>query len=169
MLPWADVLYGCDEAWWNAHAGVPEFGGERWSSHEVPGPGGVPNDKIACAEAWGIELVQGRDREGFSLDPARIHYGGNSGFQAVNLALLFGCSPILLIGFDMCGIGHFFGDHPARVTGGAPPQDASRFIGAFNTAAKRLPSDVMIVNCTPNSALHCFRRERLEDALALVA
>lgn len=153
LAPWADVLYACDTAWWDHHQGAPGFQGQRWSSHHLPG-----NDKLACAQRWGLQLVAGRDAEGFSRDPACIHYGGNSGFQAINLATLWGAARVLLLGFDG-GSGHFFGRHPAGLRNG----DADRFRTHFHLAARNLPCPVL--NCTPGSRLACFDKVSLDAAL----
>jgi hypothetical protein len=154
LAPWADVLYACDAAWWDVHRGAPGFEGERWSSHDPK-----QNDKLASAHRWGLRLVAGRDCDGLSGDPCCIHYGGNSGLQAINLATLWGASRLLLLGFDG-GSGHFFGDHPPGLRN-AP---ASRFRTAFALAARSAP--VPIINCTPTTELACFPRMRLNDALA---
>lgn len=163
LMPFAEVLYCCDEEWWKVHNGCPRFIGEKWSSHSVrPGP---ENDKISAAEKYGLRLVAGRDGEGFSFDPGVIHYGSNSGFQAINLALLMGARRILLVGFDMHSRNgrHFFGDHPE------PLSNALRLEGLvpyFQRAAELLPPSIEIVNCTPGSALDCFPMATLEEALA---
>lgn len=156
------MLYSCDAKWWDVHADCDGFAGEKWSSH-----GGVDsNGKIETAEKHGLNLVGGADAEGFSLDPSVIHFGSNSGFQAINLAILFGAKRILLVGFDMTagnGKAHFFGDHPPGLI---QNRNYERFIPAFNAAAKRLPRGVEIINCTPNSALRCFPMADLIDALS---
>lgn len=158
LLPSADILYACDEKWWDVHSGCPEFFGEKWSCHGSC----KHNDKFDCAERYGLNLVQGEDREGFSLDPSRIHYGSNSGFQAINLALHFGAKLIILVGFNMGG-SHFFGDHPKELINN---RDYARFIPAFERAAKLLPKDISIINCTPRSVLRCFPMMELNDALS---
>lgn len=165
LLPWADVLYSCDVDWWDAHNGCPAFRGEKWSSHGNAARPGVHahNDKLPAAEKYCLNLVQGRAAEGFSLDPSVIHYGSNSGFQAINLAILFGAKRILLIGFDLKGRGHFFGDHPKGLN---RCPDYARFLPPFERAAKLLPEDIRIVNCTPGSALRCFEAMDLHDALS---
>lgn len=158
LMRWADVLYSCDERWWNYHK--PDFHGQRWSSHEK----GI-NDKIVTAKKHGLNLVAGRSADGFSADPSRIHYGSNSGFQAINLAILFGAVRIVLVGFNMQDVGgksHFFGDHPKPLRRGA---DYKRFLPHFKKAAKTLPAGVTIVNATPNTALTCFPRMTLDEAL----
>ena len=162
-LPFADVLYAGDADWWEVHGGCPGFAGEKWTAHHRRG-----NDKAAIADRYGLRVVAGADGEGFSRDPARIHYGGSSGFQAINLALLFGAQTIRLVGFDMrVPAGqprHFFGNHPA------PLHNVSKyehFLGAFRAAARRLPAGVRIINCTPGSALTCFEMGALEAPVAV--
>jgi hypothetical protein len=150
LMPWADALYACDAAWWQLHTGTG-FTGDKWSSHHANG-----NDKLAVAERYGLALVQGKTEKGFSTDPSCIHYGGNSGFQAINLAMLFGARRIVLVGFNLQPLGgqvHFFGDHPKGLRQTARYE---RFLPAFNEAAKRLPAGVEIINATPDSALKCF-------------
>lgn len=110
-------------------------------------------------------MVAGADREGFSLDPSCIHYGSNSGFQGANIGILR-APRVLLVGFDMTasnGGPHFFGDHPKGLTRNS---NYERFIPAFNRAAKMLPLNIEIINCTSNSALRCFPKMDLIDALA---
>lgn len=159
-LPFAPVLYACDKAWWKVHRGAPDFGGERWSSHEAGG-----NDKLATAEEFGLRLVAGRDGRVFSLDPSHIRYGHNSGFQAINLAILFGARRIVLCGFDMHGT-HFFGAHPQPLRN---PASYASFIRAFTTAAQELPDHISIVNCSPGSALTAFRKGDLGVTLFQMA
>lgn len=160
-LPWAAVLYGCDAHWWDAYDGCPDFAGEKWSSHSEGS-----NEKRATAERWGLRLVRGADGEGFSCDPSLIHYGSNSGFQAINLALLWGARRLVLVGFDMRVDGprrHFFGSHPP------PMNNCLRYEGLvprFRRAAAQLPRDIEIVNCSPGSALDCWPIVPLEEALA---
>lgn len=146
LLPDADILYACDARWWDYHN--PQFKGQKWSSHN-PSPR-INDNKADAARKHGLHLVPGFDGEGFKLDFG-IHYGSNSGFQAVNLAIALGARRIRLVGFDMHGR-HFFGDHPKEL--GNP--DFPTFIAAFERAAELLPSHIEIVNCTPDSALTCF-------------
>jgi hypothetical protein len=169
LLPRADVLYAADNGWWNLHGKCEGFHGEKWSTHETdPNPGIIHgNDKRKIAEEYGINLVRGLDGDEFSFDPSVIRYGSNSGFQAVNLALLFGATRIVLVGFDMRHVGgkaHFFGDHPAPL-GRLKTGEYERFCVRFERAAKKLPKHISIVNATPNSALKCFPMMSLEDAV----
>ena len=160
----ADVLYACDEAWWSVHPMAARgFGGEKWTSHSLK----PKNDKSALPAQFGVRVVRGEDRPGFSRDPGLIHYGNNSGFQAVNLAILFGADPIVLVGFDMRAVDgrrHFFGSHKA------PLSDVGKFgiwIAHFTAAAAMLGGWPRIINSTPGSALGCFPMMPLAEALEM--
>ena len=165
LIPDADLLYGCDSAWWNLHKGCRGFAGEKWSSHDDNQ--GKLNDKRNTAQAFDLHLVEGvhAEEKGFSFDPARIHYGANSGFQAINLALLFGAAEVILVGFDMRAVDgqqHFFGNHPRPLNN---PGMYPAFIENFKIAARLLPPGIRIINATPDSALTCFPMQPLEDCL----
>ena len=164
LMPWADKLYGCDARWWDCYEGVPEFAGEKWSTH---GKEPTTNDKAEQAAKYGLKLVRGvsANDKGFSMNPAVIHYGDNSGYQSINLAVLLGSPYIVLVGFDMLhkGKGHFFGAHPSPLHN---KTDYEVWVPRFRKAAEELPRDIVIVNATPNSALDCWPNVSLETALA---
>lgn len=160
LFPKAEVLYSCDAAWWEFNKFMPEFRGERWTSHSIS----PKNSKTAFDKRTDMKIIEGKNGIGFSRDPKFIHYGNNSGFQAVNLAILFGAIEIVLVGFDMKkkeNKTHFFGEHtaPLRAT-----HSFTSWINNFSEAAKRLNS-VRIINSTPDSALKCFPYIPLEVAL----
>lgn len=162
LLPWADVLYACDRAWFEHHKGCPDFAGEKWTTHSLS----PKNDKREIADRFGLRVIEGADNIGFSRDPARIHYGNNSGFQGVNLAILWGADPIVLVGFDMRrvdGKTHFFGEHKAPLR---PPASFHKWIGNFAKAAELLaPPRPRILNATSGSALKCFPMVDLAEVL----
>lgn len=156
-----DCWIACDPAWHDVYSPVV-LDCDQWHW-----------DKNIC-EQHNYYYIEGRWGEGLSTDPAYIHYGHSSAFQALNLALHYGCSPLLLVGFDMRygeGERHYFsglsgedGEYPERlrkfsdfdkphVTTGNP-KDYGLF-QYYQTVAdqKGLPP---IINCTPNSALTCF-------------
>ena len=157
-MPWADKLYGCDARWWNFHNGVPDFPGEKWSTHVAK-----ENDKLEEAEKYGLKLVKGAAGGTFSTDPGLIRYGSNSGFQSINLAILLGSPYIVLVGFNMkChgGKSHFFGNHPAPLYNN---EHYENFLREFDTAAKK--TNVTIINATPDTALTSFPCMSLELAI----
>ena len=157
-LPYADVLYACDWAWWRLHDGAKAFHGKRLTSHSHSLS---YIDNKSQVDGFPVATVDARDGKGFGTDC--LHYGQPqpcSGFQAVNLALLFGCAKVVLVGFDMRhvdGRSHFFGDHPAGVRQTA---DAG-----YRDMAKSFVPDDRILNATPGSAIQCYRSIDLADAL----
>ena len=82
----------------------------------------------------------------------------------MNLALHLGAAKIVLLGYDMERDGtkeHWFGSHPVKI-----PSPYKKFIQHFDQVApmlKRMGIDV--VNCTRRTALKCFPKQPLTQAL----
>jgi hypothetical protein len=163
--PSAELLYAADAPWWDHDDGAKHLGfaGEKWTQDQRS----KTDAQFKAAARWGLRLVHSAQRAGLSFDPALIHQGGNSGFQALNLAVLFGARRILLIGFDLQPTGgrsHFFGDHPGALNQQIP---FGSFRAAFEAAAPQLAeAGIVVVNCSRATALTCFPRLPLEEALA---
>lgn len=156
LAPWADVLYACDQKFWDEHCGVPAFAGQKWTQCEL------------SEKRWGLNRVSGLDRPGLSFDPEWIHYGANSGYQALNLAVLLGVTQIVLLGFDMQaadGKRHWFGDHPEGMNN--PTEDSfARWCAAFDTIPASIKgTEIEIINCSRDTALTCFPRADLAQFL----
>lgn len=152
LAPWADLLYAADEKWWDHHHGVPEFAGIKvtWS--------------VPAAKRWNLKRVPGVRQPGLSCDPARLHLGGNSGYQAINLAWLMGARRIVLLGYDMQaapGKTHWFGDHPKPLQNNGT---FKRWIANMATIRPTLHG-VEVINCSRATALECFPRADLDLAL----
>jgi hypothetical protein len=158
MAPWAGFLYAADRVWLDLEQGVPDFVGRK-----------VTQDR-AAAERWGLDWLPAAHQREMSLDPGRLSLGplaSNSGYQAVNLTLLLGADPILLLGFDMqvsAGT-HYYGDNPAPQQN--PTEDLCRqWCAGFRAAAPQLRRlGRTVLNCTRTSALDCFPRVDLREAL----
>lgn len=116
---------------------------------------------------WNIHHVQGEMGGGMSTRPNTIRMGGNSGFQALQLALHFGAERVILLGYDMMlasdGRSHW---HPEYVGMGNPLKDRMpRWCQAF----AEIPSSIRqrVVNASRVTALKCFKRASLTEALEL--
>lgn len=150
LAPWADVLYFCDARWIDVHPCALKFAGLKVS---------LEDDRVLRLENGGESGIDER--------PTHLRTGRNSGYQALNLAVLFGAKRILLFGFDMKAKGktHFFGRHPPSLERQHPYQV---WIRHFNQAAPVLKSmGVEVWTCT-DSALTCFERKDYRDALQIV-
>lgn len=86
-----------------------------------------------------------------------MHFGGSSGYQAINLAYLWGATRIVLLGFDckpVDGKDHWFGQHPSGLT---QIQPYSLWLENYVDLARDLKAEgVEVINCSPDSALRCF-------------
>lgn len=160
LCPFADVVYGCDAAWWKNSHGLKNYSGLKISFARQELAPSYPDIRF-------IEIEKDVDR--FIWDkPGVVGSGGNSGFQAVNLALSFGATRIMLIGFDMhdrSGV-HWFGR--ARGVGRNNPDENNfrRWRRAFEQSAALLKSlGVDVVNTSQISALKCFRQASVEQTL----
>jgi hypothetical protein len=157
LCPWAEIVYGCDPAWWFHRKGLPDFHGLKLS-----------NDLGAC-KTFGLQHVDiDRKTDGLlSGGCGRVGSGGNSGFQALNLVVQFGAVGILLVGFDMHGEGaHWYGRNNWLNANNPDRWNFIRWKKAFDFAAPELKKrDIDVVNASPNSELNSFRRATIEQAL----
>jgi hypothetical protein len=169
MAPWADVLYAYHAQWWNYHSGVSGFDGHKWTSvpfeDDFKLSGDVPLQEAAICR-WGLDWIRGKMAAGMSFDEGLIHFGGNGGFQALNLAVLFGAKKIILLGYDMQesdGKSHWHEDHPATIR-------RNMTFGLWRdklgeAASGLLDRGISVINCTRRSALNCFPRAILQDVI----
>ncbi len=100
--------------------------------------------------------------------PGIVGSGGNSGFQALNLAAQFGASRVLLIGFDMhVGNGvHWYGPNKWHAANNPANSNLMRWRDAFTTQAPKLERmGIEVVNASPDSALRCFKIQTVEEIL----
>jgi hypothetical protein len=159
LAPWAEALYACDAAWWKARAGVPEFQGLK-----------IAHDATACVAYRDIvqtHIARGVDKiltetVGITGD------GGNSGFQALNIAVQFGATRIVLVGYDMRidrGL-HWHGPHPKGLNNPSE-QVLARWRRALDGTAETLAGlGVEVLNASPVSALKAYPIMDFEKAIA---
>lgn len=158
------MVYGCDAPWWTYRKGLPEFGGLKvcWAGDRGYVAAPFPDLRR-------IKIRKDQDRLLFD-EIGFTGSGGNSGFQALNLAVQWGVEQILLVGFDMtdeCGV-HWYGHNAWTGANNPSRTNFKRWIAAYETAAKQLEErGVEVVNCSLDSALNCFPKMTLEDALGV--
>lgn len=119
-----------------------------------------------------MKIVKGSaERYSWSLNFERgiIGGGGNSGFQALNLAVQFGAKDIALAGFDMDDRSgkHWYGRNGWAGANNPDHTNFVRWVKAFEDAAAVLAARrVSVVNLSPSSALRCFPFTTPEKAFA---
>lgn len=151
MAPWADVLFASDLKWWKAYgARAQAFKGTKVTLRQHRGFSDV------------MSLEYSNTHPSFDPRPTHLVGGGNSGYAAIHLAVHYGVKKILLLGFDMQETGkkrHWFGNHPTKL------DSRGNFAGWIRALEKLAPvlraRDVEVINCTPTTALRCFKRSNL--------
>ena len=154
---WVDICFFGDCRWWDNNI-------DRIRNHQCL--------KVTTCERLaknGNLHVLKRQPVGFSANPNRLAWNGNSGFSAINLAFLLGAKRIFLIGFDMeCVDGkhnwHKYHPNEAR-------QDIyqTSFLPKFMRAKKETEqaladAGVQVFNLNPNSKLKLFPFLTFEEA-----
>jgi hypothetical protein len=153
LAPWADVLYACDEKWWRHYKGAPEFLGLKYALEPQ------------SVEWPGVKVLRATGTDGIELDPSGLRTGYNSGFQAVNLAVHFGITKVILLGFDMWrgpeGRQNWFEKPGLHVDSPYPI-----FHQAFASVVEPLKAlGVEVLNASRFTVLNAFPRVALEDVL----
>lgn len=160
-----DVLICCDPAFHALYGKIP-FEGDHWHW-----------DKEICAK-HGYKYIEGRWFDGLSTDPTWISLNHCSSAQALNLAVHYGCDPILLAGHDFSypkgQPRHYFSDL-SDVDGEYPEtlRKYSKFdkqgqgndlmaVYKYIADQKGLPP---IINVSPGSALKHFPMMTISEAI----
>jgi len=157
MCPTADVLYACDSPWWKYNIDDVRKSGiasELWTQDED------------AAKAYGLNRIRAWSKPGLSREPDTIHHGANSGYQAVCLAYVWGAARVVLLGFDCQYTGgqrHWFGDHRRGLNNATGLGCWPKNFGKMSEDCKEVGLEV--INASRQTALKCFPRMTIEDAL----
>jgi len=170
----ADILYFSDTKWWDDHRSEVRRCFLGWQIT-------MGHPKLECCRS----LRQGTQL-GLSHDPGTLCHGGNSGYQAINLAYLFGACRIVLLGYDMRVVpmtyqddqGHirdtrgrysgqiYWHSGHGRETIASYSRRVKYWIPMFWSLVQPLrKAGVEVVNCSPGSALPCWPIRPLDEIL----
>lgn len=153
LAPWAWALYAADVEWW-AHP-------TNADAHQFEGL------RVSCQQVKGVHMLRNAGTIGYSDDADCVHTYGNSGAQALQIAVKAGARRVLLAGFDMGRDkgDHWHGKHPHGLRETSPELYA-RWVERYAALAPLLAMrGVDVVTVTP-SALGCFRQSTLEAEIA---
>jgi len=161
-----DVWIACDPTW-HAHYGQVCGDFDKWHW-----------DAEICHK-YGYEFVSGVWLDGLSLDKTKLSLGHSSGWQALQLAVHYGCDKILLVGYDMTyregESRHYFslsdvkGEYPEPLRKWSlfDKPDKTGLLYNYKHIADQCERGELppIINCTPRSAMHWFPIMPLTEAI----
>jgi hypothetical protein len=161
LAPWAEILYFADERWWRWHKDLENFRafqGLKVSIEQGKFTVESPDVRI-------LKNLSDGERNVLSEDPTGIATGRASGYQAINIAYLAGAKRIILLGFDCKFDGdrtNWHQNHKVK-TPRAWLHEMPRYFTKLADALEARGVDV--VNCSPGTALNCFRKAELAEVL----
>ncbi len=158
---WASVLFGFDGKWWDAkddeskRLGFANYAAEACATFK--------GERVTCS-------IRGRTLGAEDIWQQGLctwfRPYGNSGTGAISLAVVGGARRIVLIGYDCqrtAGKTHWHGDHPKMIGNAiSMPNWPKLFANVAKFAATR---KVQVLNCSRATALKCFERGDLAEAL----
>lgn len=156
LAPGADVLWFCDQRWWEWHRARPEF-------VAFAGIKATLENRHLLGQEPGLLCFRNDGVQGLCLEADGVRSGSNSGYQALNLAVNMGARRILLLGFDMRAVkgrANWHDDHKIRM----PESVFARMLDNYRTIVEPLRKlGVEVTNCTAGSALTLFPFADVED------
>lgn len=157
FVPWAEVLYFNDRAWFLANRPLID----SWA--------GLVTSSSRHAKTAAPDRIRRVEMDGdvrFCNRASRVRGGRSSGHQAIGLAAALGAQPIVLLGFDLQsgldGATHFH-DRYREADAKVYRRD---FLPAFAGWRRAAEADgVDIINATPGSALVEFPFVPIDEVL----
>lgn len=144
--PWADVIWATDHKWWKE----AEYGGKAIA---------LPGRKFHVLQGQsfpGVETLL-PSTQTFDDRPTHISCGGNSGYAALCLAAKLGAARVLLFGYDMRAVQGRVRRFDYCANLNSMPRFPHWIKNFTNLAPELERRGVEVLNCTPGSALKCFR------------
>ena len=153
-----DVLHGCNYQFWDHYwPQIADKQCDKWTTRpELKG------------KYPGLEYIEERWEDGLSREQHWISAHHGTGPQLVNIAYLYGCTRLLLIGWDMRFLGkksrtqyerrRYLGEDPLTRNHWPMTGPNGEMEGLIREMETIKPADygIEIINCTPGSAMQCF-------------
>lgn len=160
---WVSVLYFCDLPFFRSNKHLLY----NFHNLKITDTGNMPTKNAYQHKR--IKKLRRDNRYGISMNPSILKWNHHAGGGAINLAALFGCKRILLLGFDMkpddSGRTHF---HSGLANYPGPTRDITftRFLKSFPQLAEDAKRHkIEILNVCPESAITSFPKVQLKDVL----
>lgn len=160
-FPKATALYWCDETWAaNHYDKIMSHPAKLRFTARYNADNYIENN----IQATGNSTVLRRSGDyGIDMNPDNVK-GNNSGAHVINLLANMKVKRIILLGYDMAlsnGRSHWHDGHGLPMGNHIYDDLFIPSITSMSPALKNLKIDV--VNCSPTSALSCFRKDTLEN------
>jgi hypothetical protein len=160
-----DVVHGCNHQFWDYYwPQIQEQSFDKWTTRpELEG------------KYPGLEYIEERWEDGLSKEQNWISAHHGTGPQLVNIAYLYGCTRLLLVGWDMRYLGktgqhqytarHYLGEYPKEMVHWPQTGPNGEQTGLIEEMGTIHPEDygIEIINCTKDSAMKCFPMGDLKD------
>lgn len=171
LTPWATVLYFCDAKWFKRYTPKDPVLASYKSNGEAIKVQFRGEYVVTISEISDliVKRLKNSGRSGLETDAGGLRHGSNSGYQAMNLAVLFGAARIVLLGYDMKVDGDRTNWHEGH---GAPVETVDHritqtFLPYFKELVEPLRlAGVEVINATHGSALKLWPYRPLEEILA---
>lgn len=155
LAPWADCLYAADGSWIREHQGAPSFHGFKYTLSREAG----------TYRDLGWKLLHETGNKGIDLHPSNLRTGRHSGYQAMHLAVHFGATRIVLLGYDLTrgpkGQEHWHPDHRTRVQSNYP-----LYVQCLETIVQPLKElGIHVINCSRVTKIPYFERSTIQAVL----
>jgi len=167
IAPWADILIFADSRWhkWNKHR-LDRFEGDLILTR-AKRLDGIRSDEQELLKTYKDTRLRriARDKENaLSHDPAALA-GECCGSMALNLAWLYGCDPIFLLGIDMRAEGNWHTRHPVKA-------ESRTYSHRMRPAFERMAAEIIdrgnrAFNCNPDSAMRALPFCDIEEILKM--
>lgn len=161
IFPFADFLFFMDHRffeWESPEPGFTAFKGKKVSFH-------YENSSLPS----NILLLHRGTHTGLSSNPQILCHGTNSGYAAINLAVLLGCTKLILLGYDMSpqnGKLHHYEDYPENT-----PLETFKtvYLPRYESLVPLLAQQsIQVWNASPSSLLPWWTKCTLQEAFKAV-
>jgi hypothetical protein len=159
-IPWADAGFGLD---------MPKYKDWRDKLAHVQSRvyWAVPEDQLQRTgppPSRNVTFLKRMDGQQLSDDPGVIYGGGTSGFGAMQICIHKRAKQIVLFGFDYDGSSHA----PSEKRRAQDAANWAAWAEHFRVFVPYLTKHgISVVNASPMSAITCFQKVALQDAVAI--
>ncbi len=159
--------YFCDAKWWQQqHAANRRTQDGVYSFHDAIYKLNWFSGSSDFTDHPQVHALRLTGQSGHEDAPDGLRHGSNSGYQAIELATKLGAKRVVLLGYDMRADGgrsHWHDEPRQRDFADVAARSMLPHFASLVEPLKAL--GVEVVNATPGSAITCFPKASLEDAL----